>query len=101
MHILLCSKVFLKTRLKHFRYLKLASHFMRSKKLTNKKQKIFSKKQKGFRDGLSYSTPQKSKETGGNAITQRRSHPIPKFYIFFMGWDRGWVIAFPLVSLLF
>jgi len=26
---------------------------MRSKKLTNKKQKIFSEKQKGFRDGLS------------------------------------------------
>ena len=25
-----------------------------------KKQKIFSKKQKGFRDGLSHSTPQKS-----------------------------------------
>ena len=24
--------------------------------------------------------------------------PIPKFYIFLMGWDRGWVMAFPLVS---
>jgi len=54
----------------HFCYLKRASHFVRSKKLTNKKQKIFSKKQKGFWDGLSYSTPQKSKETRGNAITQ-------------------------------
>ena len=32
----------------------------------------------------------------GNAITQPRSHPIPKFYIFLMGWDRGWVMAFPL-----
>jgi len=30
--------------------------------------KIFSEKQKGFRDGLSYSTPQKSKETRGNAM---------------------------------
>jgi len=35
---------------------------MRSKKLTNKKQKIFFEKQKGFRDGLSYSTPQKAKK---------------------------------------
>ena len=50
----------------------------------HKKQKIFSEKQKGFRDGLSYSTPQKSKETRGKAITQPRSHPIPKFYIFLM-----------------
>ena len=33
-------------------------------------------------DGLSLSTPQKSKDTSGNAITQPRSHPIPKFYIF-------------------
>jgi len=41
-----------------------------------KKQNIFSEKQKGFRDGLSYSTPQKSKETKGNAITQPWSHPI-------------------------
>jgi len=55
MHILLCSKVFLKTRLKHFCYLKLASHFMRSKKLTNKKQKIFSEKQKDL--GMAYRTP--------------------------------------------
>ena len=37
--------------------------------------------------GLSYSTPQKSEETRGNAITQPRSHPIPKFYIFLMGWS--------------
>jgi len=74
---------------------------MCSKKLKNKKQKIFSEKQKGFRDGLSYPTPQKSKETRGNAITQPPSHPIPKFYIFLMGWDRGWVMALPLVSLLF
>ena len=47
-------------------YLKLATHLMHSKNLTNKKQKIFSEKQKGFRDGLlSYSTPQKSEETRG------------------------------------
>ena len=44
--------VSLKTGLKHFCYLKVAAHFMCSKKLTNKKQKIFSEKQKGFRDGL-------------------------------------------------
>ena len=56
--------------------------FMRSKKLTNKKQKVFSEKQKGFRDDLSFSTPQKSE---GNAITQPWSHPIPKFYILLMG----------------
>ena len=43
-----------------------------------KKQKIFSEKQKGFRDGLSYSTPQKSKETRVKAITQPRSYPIKK-----------------------
>ena len=55
---------------------------MRSKNLTNKEQKIFSEKQKGFRDGLSYSTPQKSKETRGNAITQPRSHPIKKMLLF-------------------
>jgi len=44
----------------------------------NKKQKNFSEKQKGFRDSLSYSTPQKSEETRGNAITQAQSHPIKK-----------------------
>ena len=49
---------------------------MCSKNLTNKKQKIFSEKQKGFRYGLSYSTPQQSEETRGNAITQPRSHSI-------------------------
>jgi len=58
-----------------------------------KKQKIFTEKQKGFRDGLSCYP----KETRGNAITQPRSHPIKK-----MGWEgRGWVMAFPLISLLF
>jgi len=40
-------------------------------------KKFSPKKQKGFRDGLSYSTPQKSEETRGNAITQPQSHPIP------------------------
>jgi len=79
------SKVYF--TLKNFCYLKLATHFMCSKNLTNKKQKIFSEKQKEFRDGLSYSIPQKSEETRGNAITQPQSHPIPKFYIFLMGWD--------------
>jgi len=42
------------------------------------------KKQKGFGDGLSYSTPQKSEETRGNAT---RSHPIKKIYNLGMGWD--------------
>ena len=37
--------------------------------------KLLSEKQKGFR---AYSTPQKSKETRGNVITQPRSHPIKK-----------------------
>jgi len=77
------SKVYF--TLKHFCYLKLTTHFMCSRMLTNKKQKKFSKKQKEFRDGLSYSTPPKSEETRGNAITQLRSQPIPKFYIFLMG----------------
>jgi len=71
------------------------------KSLTNKKQKIFFEKQKRFRDDLSYSTPQKSEETRGNAITQPWFHPIPKFYIILMGWDRGWVMAFLLVSSLY
>jgi len=31
----------------------------------------------------------KAEETRGNAITQPWSHPIPQFYIFLMGWDRG------------
>jgi len=48
----------------------------------------------------SYSTSRKSKETRGNAITQPRSHPLKKCRIR-DGWDRGWVMAFPLVSLLF
>jgi len=39
-----------------------------------KKQKTFPEKQKGFRDGLSYSTPQKSEEAG--AITQVQSYLI-------------------------
>ena len=86
--------IFLKTRSYTVRFalyssISVTSSWLRIscalKKLTNKKQKIFSEKQKGFRDGLSYSTPQKSKETRGNAITQPRSHPIPKFYIFLMG----------------
>jgi len=62
------------------------------------KQKIFSKKQNGFRDGLSYSTPQKSEETRGNANTQPRSKKNVEFRD---GMDRGWVMAFPLVSSLF
>jgi len=48
-----------------------------------------------------HTPPLKKAKKQGNAITQPRSHPIPKFYIFLIGWDRGWVMAFPLVSLLF
>ena len=46
--------------------------------IRTRSKKFFSEKQKGFRDGLPHSTPQKSKETRGNAITQSRSHPIKK-----------------------
>jgi len=48
----------------------MGSKYTRSKK--------FSPKQKGFRDGLSYSTPQENEETRGNAITQPRSLPVKK-----------------------
>ena len=37
---------------------------------------------KGFRDGLSYSTTRKSKETRVNAITQPQSHPTLKSTFF-------------------
>ena len=43
--------------------------------IMTRSKKCFPKK-KEFRDGLSYSTPQKSKETRGNAIIQPRSHPF-------------------------
>jgi len=46
--------------------------------LSTTRSKNFLRKQKGFRDGLSCSTPQKSEETRGNAITQSQSHPIKK-----------------------
>ena len=42
------------------------------------RSKKISPKKKGFKDSLSYSTPQKSEQTRGNAITQPRSHPIKK-----------------------
>ena len=84
--------------LKHFCYLKLVMHFMRSKKLTSKKQKVSPKNKKDL--GMACLTPtcKKSEETRENVITQPRSHPIPKFYILLMGWDRSRVMAFPLVS---
>jgi len=50
--------------------------------LCTRSKKISLKKRKGFRNSLSYNTPQKSEEIRGNAITQPRSHPIKK-----MGWD--------------
>ena len=66
----------------------LATHFMHSESPTNKAEKNF----------LSYmtekfSTSQKSKEARRNAITHSQSNPIPKFYILWMGWDWGWVMA--------
>jgi len=56
-------------------------HFMHSKNSQTRSKKFSPEKQKGFRDGLSYSTLQKSEETRENAITQPQSRPIPKFYI--------------------
>ena len=41
-------------------------------------------------------TPLKKAKKQENAITQPWSHPIPKFYIYLMGWTRGWVWHFPL-----
>jgi len=46
--------------------------------LSTQEAKNFPQKQKGLRDSRSYSTPQKSEERRGNAITQPRSHPIKK-----------------------
>jgi len=51
---------------------------MRSKNLTNKKKKIFSEKQKGFRDGLSYSTPQKVKKQGEMPLPSLGPIPLKK-----------------------
>ena len=64
-------------------------------KSSQTRSKIFSQNEKGFRDGLAYFTPQRSRETKGNAITHPRSHPIPKLYILIIEWDRGLVMAFP------
>jgi len=44
----------------------------------------------------SYSTPQKSEQ---GEMPLHSLGPIPP--LFLMGWDRGWVMAFPLVSSLF
>ena len=42
----------------------------------NKKQKVFSEKQKGFRDGLSYSTSEKVNKQGKmHYPTSVQSHP--------------------------
>jgi len=65
---------------------------MCSKKFTKKEQKFSLKNKKDL--GMACHIPplKKSKETSGNANTQPRSHPIPKFYIFLMGWDRGCIL---------
>jgi len=70
--------------LRHFCYLKVL-RISCTLKCSRTRSKIFSPKIKGFRDDLSYSTPQKSKETRENAITQPWFHPIPQSYIFIMG----------------
>ena len=44
----------------------------------NKKQKIFSEKQKGFRDGLSYSTPQEVKKQGEMPLPNLGPIPLKK-----------------------
>jgi len=44
----------------------------------NNKQKIFSKKQKGFRDGLSYSTPQEVKKQGEMPLPNLGPIPLKK-----------------------
>jgi len=48
---------------------------MHSKKLTNKKQKFSPKIKKGFRDGLSYSTPQKAKKQGEMTLPSLGPNP--------------------------
>ena len=68
---------------------------------STKSKKKFPEKEKGFRDGQSYSTPQKSEKTRGTAITQPRSHPIKEMLNLGMGWDQGWVMAFHFVTSLF
>jgi len=60
-------------------------HFKHSKNFTNKKQKLFPEKQKGFRDGLSYSTPQKSEKQGEMPLPSLG--PIPSLNSTFFEWD--------------
>jgi len=58
-----------------------------SRKLTNKKKKIFSENKKGL--GMAYHTPPLNKVKQGEMpfISQPQYHPIPKFYIFLMEWS--------------
>jgi len=68
-------------------------------KQTNKKVKFYLKKfKKGFSDGLSHSTSQKSKETRGNAITQPQSYiPSQKIYTVYAwnGTEAGYGVDMP------
>ena len=57
------------------------------------RSKINSPKHK--KDGLPYSTPQNSKDRRGKANTQPQSQNLG------VEWDQGWVMVFPLISLLF
>ena len=42
-----------------------------------------------------------AKKQKGNTITHPQSHSIHKIQILGMGWDWGWVMAFPLASSLY
>jgi len=53
---------------------------MRSKKLTNKKQKISQKNKKGFRDGLSYSIQKVKKKEKYHLCIVYKYHHSTKLY---------------------
>ena len=55
-----------------------SGYFLITWDLCSTRSKKFSPKNQKDLGMASYSTPQKSKETRGNAITQPRSHPIKK-----------------------
>ena len=72
-----------------------ATHFMHSKRPTNKKAKTFLwKTKKHFSDWLSCSSLKKSEETRGNATAHLQSHPIPKLYILWQRMGDGIPLCF-------
>ena len=54
------------------------------KKASNEESKFFPEKQKGFRDGPSYSTSQRSSETRRIVTTHLQLTPIPEIRIHIM-----------------